>query len=236
MTRRLLLSALALALFVPATHAHFLWVLVNRDNSADVVFEHAPRIGDGHYLDPIVKRGKTWIRTPSNPKPTELKVIEKSLNKKKLRWLTSASPINSPCAIESYVKWGVYKYPKNTFKLLHYYARHIEADSESDLQKLARAEHLDLDIVPSLDNDGLKVLVLFKGKPAAGRPLYVRGPVNASLKTDSNGIARVKDFKKGRYYFRTGYAVQKAGKFEGKDYSIIHHQCTLTAELPPTSK
>ena len=89
--------------------------------------------------------------------------------------------------------------------LLHYYAKHIDAQSTEDMNKLARAEQLDLDIVPTFSKDGVELQVLWKGKPASGRPFYLRGAggLKKNLTTDEQGRVRFAPLASGFHSMRT---------------------------------
>lgn len=214
--------------------SHYLWVTIDNKSgdhgSTNVYFEGGPGPGDGQYLDPFVERGTTWIRTLDSDRPAELKMeVAKAPNK---RWLSTALPEDGPRAVDSYGKWGVYRYGK-TDVLLHYYAKHFDVSSADELKKLARAEHLDLDIVPVKTGDTNEFQILWKGKPVAGRPVAVRGPgIKPSLTTDEDGHIQFKAEKAGRYTLRTSVEEQEGGKDDGKEYQKIRHNITAVINLP----
>lgn len=238
MTRSLIRPAatvalLATALATPAW-SHYLWVTIDAktgDNgTTNVYFEGGPGPGDGQYLDPFVEHGKTWIRTVDKDRPAEVK-MEVAMSPGK-RWLSGSLPAAGPRSIESYGKWGVYRYGK-TDVLLHYYAKHFDAESANDLEKLGRADQLDLDIVPVASGENPGFRVLWKGEGVAGRPVAVRGPggFKASLTTDEAGNVQVKADKKGRYTLRTSVEEQEGGTDDGKDYQKIRHNITAVINL-----
>ena len=137
-------------------------------------------------------------------------------------------------AIECFVKWGVYRYGK-TDVLLHYYAKHLNGPSAAAVERIRRAKKLDLDINVTCTELAAEVHVVWKGKPAVNRQVYVRGPerVRHKLTTDKNGRASFAVKKSGRYTFRTGVIERdKSGEFEGKQYTQFRHNGTLTVRLP----
>ncbi|MCH7729324.1 MAG: hypothetical protein IH991_23030 [Planctomycetes bacterium] len=230
MTRHIL-PFLVIALFsVSNAFAHYLWVTVDSSGKTNIYFEGGPGPGDGKYLDPFIERGKSWFRTANDPKPKELELqVTKKPGK---RWLSAELPKGGDRAIEMYGKWGVFRYG-NTDVLLHYYGRHLNVSSNESLKKLSSATHLDLDIVLTPTNDGLRLQVLWKGKPAAGRSVNLRGPgLNKNLKTDDKGTASFKPEKSGRYTLRTSVEEDRVGKDDGKDFQKVRHHCTLTVNLP----
>ena len=145
-----------------------------RTRHGHVYFEESPRAGDGFYLDPFIERGTTWIRTMEAAKPAKLPVAETKPEPKK-RWLSCELPAGGPRSVDSYGKWGVYRYGQ-TDVLLHYYARYIDVSDHDDLHELSRAAQMALDIVPHDTDGGMELTVLWQGKPAAGRDVDVRGP------------------------------------------------------------
>jgi len=220
---------------ITTASGHYLWVTVDdkvgNQGTVNVYFEHAAAAGDGEYLDRFAKNGKTWIRTITDPKPKLIPM--KDISKDKLRWLTAPLSAGAPRSIDSYCKFGVYRYGK-TDVLLHYNARNIQVDSHDDLHELGRAEQLDLDIVPHDVGDDMVLTVLWKGKPVADRVVYVRGPKNfaENPKTDAKGRVRFPIKDAGKYVFRTDVEESTAGQDDGKDYSLIRHHVTMIMMLP----
>lgn len=215
--------------------AHYLWVSVDPKvgeyGTTNIYFEEGPAPGDGQYLDPFVKAGKTWIRTVNDVKPKLLPIKEATAPKQ--RWLSAPLPNAAPRSIDSYGMYGVYTYGK-TEVLLHYYARLLEVDSHDDMHELARAEQMDLDIVPHDHGDEIELTVLWKGQPVAKRPVYLRGPKNfrQTVETDENGEVRFKAEAPGQYLLRTFVEENKQGMDGDRKYDLIRHNGTLALRLP----
>ena len=232
---RVLAACFVLAVSASQACAHYLWVTVDiksgEHGKTNIYFEGGPGPGDGQYLDPFVERGTTWIRTLGQSEPTELKVEDTKKGDK--RWLSGALTAAGPRSIDSYGKWGVYRYGE-TDVLLHYHARYLDVEDHGDLHELGRAEQMKLDIVPHDDGDQVQLRVLWQGKPAAGRPLAIRGPggFKQNLKTSQDGYARFEPKAKGRYTFKTSVEEKKAGTDDDKDYQLIRHHGTLIMNLP----
>nr|NJM04818.1 hypothetical protein [Desulfobacula sp.] len=78
-----LITTLLIIFYTTNAHAHNLWIIGNADNneagSVHLYFEHHVGPGDGAYLGPIEKHGKTWIGiSKDNWTPlTMKKIIEK---------------------------------------------------------------------------------------------------------------------------------------------------------------
>jgi len=234
--KKTVLAVLAvLAIAVSTSSAHYLWVSVDGKSAAkgtvNVYFEDGAAPGNGEYLEPVIKNGKTWIRTLANPKPTLIPM--KDTRQGKLRWLTAPLTEGAPRSIDSYGKFGVYRYGK-TDVLLHYYARFLQVDSHEELHELSRAKHLNLDIVPHDHADEMELTVLWRGKPATDRIVHVRGPkgLAANPKTDKKGRVRFTITDAGKYVFRTNVEESATGNDGGKDYVLIRHHATMLMTLP----
>jgi hypothetical protein len=228
------IGVLALLANSPAA-AHYLWVTLEspagEHGVAHVIFEEAPAAGDGEYLQPFVDRGTTWIRTLKAEQPQPLKMQE--VHKDGKRWLTAELPTGGSRSVDSYGKWGVYRYGQ-TDVLLHYYARHLDVRDHDDLHALGRAEQMALDLVAHEGNGELEIRVVWHDKPAAERPVYVRGPkgFKATLTTDESGEVRLKPEQSGAYTFRTFVEQEQSGTDDGKEYAKIRHNGTLLLSWP----
>lgn len=228
---------IGLGCLISTASAHYLWVAVDAKTgshgTANIYFEEGPAPGDGHYLDPFVQRGKTWTRTVESPKPKLLKMSE--TKKPGKRWLSAELPVAGPRSIDSYGKYGVYRYGKTDVQL-HYYSRHLDVRNHEDLHALARAEQMEVDIVPHETEDGLELTVLWKGKPAANRPIYIRGPKKFRLntKTDDKGTVRFPTKDAGQYLLRSYVEENKGGTdpHDGKEYQLIRRHAMMTLRLP----
>ncbi|MBC8354197.1 MAG: hypothetical protein H8E66_19565 [Planctomycetes bacterium] len=215
--------------------AHYLWVTIDAKSgehgTTNIYFEGGPSAGDGQYLDPFVERGTTWIRTLGQSEPNVLKVADTKKGDK--RWLSAALTAAGPRSIDSYCKWGVYRYGE-TDVLLHYYARRLDGADHDDLHELCRAEQMALDIVPHDEEGSTQLKVLWQGKPAVGRSVSIRGPggFKANLKTDASGYVQFEAEVKGRYTFRTNVEEKKNGTQDGKTYQLVRHHGTLIINLP----
>ncbi len=243
MKNRLWLFGLAAMLIsVASAQAHYPWLVIQKQKGkvrVNFYFEEAPRVGDGYYLDPFLKRAKTWIRTVDNPKPKKLTLKEtKAVGKRgkkeiKLRWMSGELPVQRPRAVSMDCLWGVYTYGKQEI-LLHYYPRHIDVDKAKELNVLGPAPHLDAVLVPKWKGGALVVQLLWKGKPAANRPVRIGGPgkLFKNLQTDKEGKVSFIPKKTGLHIMRTYVQEDKKGKFQKRAYDAIRHHATLTINLP----
>ena len=221
---------------VSAAQAHYLWIAIDTKSgehgATNIYFEESPAPGDGFYLEPFAENGRTWIRTIDQPQPAEIKTTE--IREPKKRWLTAPLRKAGPRSVDSYGKFGVYRYGKSTDVLLHYYARCLDVDSHEQLHELARAEHLNLDMVVHDDGADVDVKVLWMRQPAEECTIFIRGPkgFKKNIKTSENGTARFTPEAEGRYLLRTNVEEKTPGRDGGKDYSLIRHHATLSISLP----
>lgn len=236
MLRHVSAFLLILTVSAPSTYAHYLWVIVDgkaaEQGAARIYFEHGPGPGDGHYLDPILKSNKTWVRTVEQPVGKLTSVND--INEEKRRWLQASLSEEAPRSIDTYSKFGVYRYGKSTDVLLHYYARMLDVNAHEDLHELARAEQMALDIAPHDFGQQMTLTVRWHGKPVNDRLVHIRGPkgFRKNLKTDADGNVKFKIENEGRFTFRTSVEEDKQGTDDGKEYVLIRHHATLVMQLP----
>ncbi len=213
--------------------AHFLWVTIDRDAepaAVNVVFEHGLKPGGGQYIPHFVARGKTWLRDGGGTR--ELPVED--TRKDGLRWLSADLDATAPFQVASYGLFGVYRYGETDVQL-HYYAKHIEAAGAAELEKFARSEQLDLDIVPALGDDGsITLTVLWRGSPLAGSRVTVGGASRFDRKTGPDGTVSFRPDASVMHTVLARFEDPTPGTdpVDGKDYVKIRHQSTLTIHLP----
>lgn len=226
--------AMILVTWTSPAAAHYLWVKIGdkADNGvANIYFEESASAGDGSYMDHFNKTSKTYFRSVDKISPKMLTVED--IKEKDKRWLSTKIPAGNARGVECYGKFGVYSYGK-TDVLLHYYARCLDLTSHEALHELADAKHMALDIVPHDHGENIDLKVVWQGKPAVGRTIFVRGPkgLRKNVKTNKSGIASVKIESDGSYSFRTNIEIDKAGKDGDDTYQQIRHHATLIMQLP----
>lgn len=228
-------AALVSLVLTQSASAHYLWVVVDaKTNFANLYFEHSAAAGDGHYLEPFIKRGKMWVRTAGSEKPTSVKMTEVNQPKQKKRWLRAKVTAETPRSVDAFCTFGTYTYGK-TVTLLHYYARHLTLKSRNDLKAVASAPHIGFRIEPRFEDGKLIGRVIFQNKPAAGIDVRIHRPGRKllKLKTNDQGEFTFTPEKPGVYRFHA-YQPQKgkSGEYEGKKYADVRHHSTLIVRLP----
>lgn len=232
---RLCLALTLLTCLATTAGAHYLWVVLDgragEQGTAHVYFEGGPSPGDGQYLDPFIKRGTTWIRTSKDPagKKLDMQVSRKPGK----RWLSTSLPTGGPRSIDSYGKWGVYRYGK-TDVLLHYYARYLDVKNPAELAKLSRAKQQAFDIAPKQVEGEFQAHLTWKDEPAANRTVVVRGPggFRQNVKTNAQGLFKFRPKTPGVYRLLTNIEFKHDGKFEGKTYQVKRHHASMLIRLP----
>lgn len=212
--------------------AHNLFVLVKHQTDApdhiEVIFEHSPRPGKGGYYQPLLKRGKTWIKKPSAKKETSLKLNEVTRNGKKL--LHAVTETARPRSIIHSCKWGIYN-----GRLDYFHGKYLDVSTIEEAKRLTNAPTFPLDFVPSFRSDGLKLRVVFKGKAIANRTVWMWSPSGKQMtrKTDSSGIIRLIDPQPGVWSFATTHTqANLTGKFEGNSYNGVMHGTSFSMRWP----
>jgi hypothetical protein len=225
-------SVFAAVICFPAlAFAHYPWFLkgqpADKPGTVTMIFEEGPAPGNGEYLDPFIKSATYWLRTTEKNAPTPLEF--KPHDKDGKRWLTFSPDAVPAHGIEGYCKWGVYQ-----GKLLHYYVRYLNVTSPEHLAALARAEKLQFDLVPRIEQNEIVVQVLWEGKPAAEKPVYITGPqFRRTATADAQGLIRFQPEKAGLYTLRSQFVQpEPEGTDDGTAYKGMRQTVTLTLNLP----
>ena len=228
----------SLALSAAPSAAHFVWVTTlpaEADGlAAHVWFSETAEPGSDRLIAKIAHT-EAWSRTPNATEPEKLalKPITGDAGGA-LVGLVGAKP---PLAVDAVCRYGVFSRGEIAL-LLNYYARHLSVRTADDLAALARAERLDLDIVPQLDGEKVKLTVLWKGKPAAGAEVIVHVPGGGEqeLKTDDQGQVAFDAARAGSYGLRAKFVEpDSAGEHNGDAYSEAWHITTMTVVFPTSA-
>ncbi len=220
-----------------AARAHFIWLGVETGQPREracLWFAESARPGETGLIGKVA-HVKAWLRRPTGER-SELALQERIEE-------TSASrmaeiPVAGSFALEAICDYGVLTRGDATF-LLQYYAKHISLGAASDLNSLARADSLALDIVPQSASAGLVLQVLFEGQPVAGAE-FVLAPTEGEsreLKADDDGRVQIDAATARRLAVRAShFESDRAGSRDGKPYSQVRHYATLTLRLPDDSR
>ncbi len=216
-----------------SARAHFIWIdLKHSDEGLDqaqVYFGEQPEPGEPHLLGKV-RQTKVWLRGVAG-EPHELRVAP--ADDKELSALVASVPRQSPTSLEATCDYGVYERGAAGV-LLQYHAKHLDGDWAKNVDLLARATRLALDVVPSLDGKQLRLQVLYQGKLSCASQVVVVDPAGKEneLKTDDEG--RVTTIAvAGRYAVRAAHIeADRSGERDGKKYVQTWHYSTLTFDVP----
>jgi uncharacterized GH25 family protein len=224
---RRFLGALVLLLAVTVSaQAHFVFILpVEGSRKAQVVFSDTLKPDRAELLKKIAH---TKFSARVDGKDVAVKA---SMGKDTLDMTV---PGEGPAWVVGVCDYGVSTRGKEPI-LLTYYCKAIvgmNAPQKADFFEQTFPS-LKLDVVGvAPEKDGLKVKVLWEGKPLANAEvvLYVPGkdkPVEK--KTDTEGVVKLEDpAKKGVYGIRAAHTVKKSGKLGDQEYAIQRSYYTLT--------
>ena len=222
-----------LVVFISPSYAHNLWIVGDADNkgvgTVHLYFEHHVGPGDGSYLGPIEKNGKTWVRRPDGkPELITLKMVTQGETK---HLAGSSGDVKSgPYAIDHTNLYGIYH-----GRLDFFHGRYIEVKDRKSLEALAESPHLAVQIVPELKDDGLLLKVMYFSVPQPKAKMAVIGPDGVEQKFTANnkGELFVKTDKPGRYHISAlVFENQAAGAFERQPFKGIMHGTTLSIKMP----
>ncbi|HEX3727384.1 MAG TPA: DUF3386 family protein, partial [Pirellulales bacterium] len=222
---------------VGSAQAHFLWIDGSKPAEASgaerqfsFYFGELPEPGEPRLIGRIAQT-RAWIRNADGA-TEELKLIGPADEKSAA--LTATVQQAKPASVDATCDYGLYE-RGGAAVLLQYYARHLAGDWLSHADKLARADRLALDVVPTIQGNELVLQVLYQGQPAEKGEVIVFDPAGEEhrLTADHEGRARTQ-LTAGRYAVRAAHIEpDRAGERNGKRYSQTWHYCTLTLDAKP---
>lgn len=225
----------SLALGAAPVAAHFVWVTTlpaEADGlAAHVWFSETAEPGSDRLIAKIAHT-EAWSRTPVAAEPEKLAL--KPLTDDAGGALVGLVGAKPPLAVDAVCRYGVFSRGDKAL-LLNYYARHLNVRTADDLVALARAERLDLDIVPQLAGDKAELTVLWKGQPVAGAEVtvHIPGGGEQELKTDEQGQVTFDAARAGSYGLRAKFVEpDSAGDHNGNAYAEAWHITTMTLVFP----
>ncbi len=223
---------LLLALAAAPAYAHFLWINKQQESSGDSVvqlcFAEVGEPGEAHLVDRL--KDVPLLAYKAGEKPTQLKTEKQAGEKTGFFGAKGADDT----VYTSSLDYGVISRGDKTF-VLQYTAKYLDLASPESLKAIARAEHLHLDLVPSITGDEVEVTLLHDGKPvAAGSQVKVETPNVGieELTTDAAGKVKFKLTEKGHYELRARYQIDTPGERDGKAYTHEMHYATLVMDVP----
>lgn len=235
MLRKSFVAAAALFILELAqAQAHFVWVDLKSSGQqpqAQIYFGEMPEPGEPRLLSKV-SATKAWMRGVDG-EPQELKLAPAA--NKELAALVAPCVQLPAASIEAQTDYGVYA--RGPGVLLQYYARHLAGNWPQAGEKLARAERLALDVVPTLTGDRLVLEVLYQGKPSVGSEVVLIAPDGEQKEVKTNAEGRVElPATAGRHAIRAAHIERdKSGQRDGQKYAETWHYATLTLDVPATT-
>jgi hypothetical protein len=223
--------AAAISLSSALAQAHFVWVAVQNDSAgqpqAHVWFSELAEADDAALIDKIAQI-KAWSRAAGKEGAalTLVKEVKDGGGALVGKLPGDAAAVSARCA------YGVIERRGMVFRL-EYYAKYLDGSS-ADINTLARDEQLDLDVLPELSAKECKLLVLWKGKPAAGSEIVAFDAAGGQhdLKTDEHGVAKLPLGKPGLHSIRAKWVTEESGRDGDKEYKQANHYSTLALNVP----
>jgi uncharacterized GH25 family protein len=229
---KVLATLLLISIAQRAAYAHFIWVDLDSTNHQpqfEVYFGEMAVPGDEHLIGKIAHT-KAWLRDAKG-QTTDVALKAQAENAKAA--LTANCTAAAPTCLEAFCDYGVYSHG-GPGVLVQYYAKHLPGEWLKDA-KLAKAEKLRLDVIPTIDGGKLTIGVTYDGKPAAKNEVVVIDPADKrhELVTDAAGKVVVPGLTAGSYAIRAGnIETDKGGERDGKKYLQTWHYSTLTFDVP----
>ena len=218
-------------------YAHNLWIIgdanKNGDGTVHLYFAHNVGPSDGNYIEPIAKRGKTWLQT-INAEPNQIKLNDE-VTENGLKYLKGdIGEIKPPFSLDHSSLYGIYH-----GRLDFFYGRYIQVNKAEELSGLAESPHMPFQIVPVGIENGLLLRVMFFSNPypRSEVTLLSSDGTEKQFKTNQKGEVLIPINKIGTYHL-CAYAFEHdaAGAFEYEAFKGIMYGSTLTINFSKDSK
>lgn len=173
---------------------------------------------------------KTQFWTRSTDGAT--KTIEMPVDKKESEYRTELTgPL--PSAILAASDFGVIQFGGNPPSWLRYTAKCL-VGSPSTWADTKPTESLRIELMATLDGDGVRLKAFHLGKPLAGATIKATPPDGSrvELTTDEQGMARWPLAGAGMYGCYVGTTTNEPGEQDGKAFAALKDYTTLTFTLP----
>jgi uncharacterized GH25 family protein len=219
---RYLCSIVLLGLIVSLSHAHFVFVVPQKDGkSVSVVFSDSLEPDEKVSIDKIASAKLVGWFEGNKQIPVECKKAE--------HCLTAELGLVGPRMVYGSVVYGISSKAKPA-ALLVYHPKAVLGTPEKAVAVGAKAE---LEVVPVMSGGKLKFRLLAAGEPIADAEGSVMLPGNKKekVKTDKDGYTAAFDAT-GRYGVWLRHTEMKKGEHDGKAYEEIRRYATLVVDLP----
>lgn len=228
----LLLAATVLAAPTVA-RAHFLWIVrtveQNGEQRLQVYFSESPEPDDPDLLE-RVKDAQVWRLNASGAgTPLKLTLADESLSSK----LSDGAGEQDVFALTR--DYGVIARGGEKF-LLRYYAQTGPAVGHKHWQTHRAANHLDLELIPSVSGQQVQVQTVWQGKPVADAQVKIAGPGIEAIETatDEAGKVTFQAGEPGVYAIRVRHIESRSGTIGDQAFDSVRHYATLALPIDST--
>ncbi len=206
----------------PMLHAHFIWVL-KTGSDVQLHFSEGPEAPEPELLKNI-QSAKVWAKVAGGRGDAKFVEIPLTLASDTL----SGKVVDKASAIVVAHEYGVVSKGDAPF-LLKYFAKQNTSPLPGQWDAVNNAEHLPLEITPSLAGDSLNIKVTLKGSPAEGLEVTIVGcGADETLTTNKDGIVTCLPKSDGIITVRAKHVENTAGELNGKKYDSVRTYSTLT--------
>jgi hypothetical protein len=230
--RSLLLTAIACFVAAAEAQAHYLFIHIGppaeAGRAAEVYFSEQAEAGDPRFIEKIAHT-QLWLQqTPGTFQPLKVQKGEDRLR--------APLPVAGSLSVVGICEYGVLGKPKAPFLLRHF--PKAVAGEPAEINRLQPCDKVPLEIVPTVEAEQIRFLVLREGKPVPGAVLITVASdlSNEKLTTGADGRAAWKPPRPGKYSVYTSEVKKVAGKFRDKAYDEIRDFATLAFRWPLAPK
>jgi N-acetylneuraminic acid mutarotase len=227
MLLRPLLVAVATLMLLSAapSMAHFPWLMSDDEGRVLLYFAESPHETDYHMPDTVAKAVVTLHATDAEPQQLKLEAVETDefIGRK-----------SEPGVVDTGLVTTVCNYGNYHGTLLAYYVKHYAGEAAAALQSEPEnpPKDFEVDVRPTLLDNGISLAVTRGGKPVAGASVTVIDPAGeqASKESGDDGTAKFYNLAKGTLGFTIGVTEEAAGEVDGEKYTSKSHYVTLTLD------
>jgi uncharacterized GH25 family protein len=217
------LAALAVASMTLAAHAHFVFVIPDKDGAAvRVVFSDDLDPDEGVEIAKVAGLKLTCRDAGGKDTPVTLKAGKHEM--------TTALPGTGPRVVFGSVEYGVLQKGDAKPYRLVYHPKAVVGWAGEKAATLGAG--CPAELVPVADGGRVRFRLLAAGKPVAAAEVTVLHPdgSRARLKTDQDGLTPSVEGP-GRYGAWARYFETKAGEQAGKKYEEVRHYATVVVDV-----
>lgn len=223
---RLAAAALILAVMAAPAQAHFIFVVADpADNGTrlQLSFGDGPVPAEAYLLDKVA-HAQLWAVSADGSR--KLVKLSKQSQGDEGAWVATVK--DRPTAIQAVCQYGIFSRGGKT-SLLNYFAQYASLPGTVP----APAKEVKLAVVPALETQGIRLQVLWDGKPVSeGVEVVAVGPEDKDLEVKAaDGAFVVPNVGGGRYVIRARLTQDTAGKLGDDAYQGVLNYSTLTLDV-----